>query len=416
MNNYNSSEKYAAEILSKFPKVKRALKNVYATINFYIHKKKYSFYSQLEIEPVISDKNNESLFGYYDKPPVNSSGKFIIYHESKGLITHRLSNIDELVRIILYVIKKCKCEVIIETSSYNWQQGARLMWISERKFIFNDSESGKFLSRIYNTDTYSLETIIMPIYDCFKDEFALSVNFLRLKATDSDYGYGKALPYKQLPGTDIDGIFFVDLKQNTSKLIVSFENVFGLYEKLPENARHCFNHIMISPDGKHFIFIHRWYISGKRCEALLISDFYGNVRLLSDKGFVSHCCWNGNDEIIGYLEHHSHGRSFYTIDISSGRTELLSHKLLEFGDGHPSVFGNKMLFDSYPDRSRMQHLYIYDMTKDEVEEIGSFLSPMKFFGSNRCDLHPRWSPDGKSVYFDSVHEGSRHLYKMDLYD
>jgi hypothetical protein len=402
---YSKIEKHFAELLSKFPKAKIILKKLYSVINYHANRKNYSFISKLKIKPIISDENNESFFGYYDKSPVNSSEKFIIFHENA-----------KTVKIVLYDIEKSKYEVIAETSAYNWQQGSKLMWLDEKKFIFNNSENGSYISVIFDIETRTLRKICMPVYDCFKDEFGITVNFSRLKATDSDYGYGSPVSYSQLPEAVSDGIFCIDLVKNESKLLISFEQACSLYEKFPENAKQCFNHIMISPDGKNFIFIHRWYISAKRSEALLISDLSGNVRLLSNNGFVSHCCWNGNKEIIGYLEHPSHGRTFYRIDTNSGKTELLSKKLLGYGDGHPSVFGNNMLFDSYPDRSRMQHLYIYDMIKDEVEEIGSFLSPLKFFGSNRCDLHPRWSPSGRSLYFDSVHNGKRSLYKIGIED
>ena len=129
---------------------------------------------------------------------------------------------------------------------------------------------------------------------------------------------------------------------------------------------------------------------------------------------VSHCCWNGNNEIIGYLKDNSYGANYYKIDLISGIRKLLSKKLLKFGDGHPSVFNNKMIFDSYPDRARMKHLFIYDINKDTIQEIGQFYESIKYFGETRCDLHPKWNYKGNKIFIDSVHEGKRKLYEIKL--
>ena len=32
----------------------------------------------------------------------------------------------------------------------------------------------------------------------------------------------------------------------------------------------------------------------------------------------------------------------------------------------------------------------------------------------RCDLDPNWSRDGRSVCIDSIHEGSRQVYILDV--
>jgi dipeptidyl aminopeptidase/acylaminoacyl peptidase len=48
--------------------------------------------------------------------------------------------------------------------------------------------------------------------------------------------------------------------------------------------------------------------------------------------------------------------------------------------------------------------------------LGKFHSDEQFRGDIRCDLHPRWSPDGSTVSFDSVHEGDRQIYLVDVSD
>ncbi|HAQ61114.1 TPA: glycosyl transferase [Candidatus Delongbacteria bacterium] len=415
MSSYNSIEKYFARILAEFPGLKSGIKRLYSTANFYLHKKNFTHKSEKTIIPVLSCKENESFFGYYDKSPMNLNDEFIIYHETGGIHTNLPPDTDKKINIMLFNAKNNSYRKITETSSYNWQQGSKLQWLTEEKLIFNDFDGLKFISKMYDTRNESLKTIDFPIYDCFKDEFALSINFSRLNSTDKDYGY-KNIKYKpdHLKDLKNDGIFFVDLKRNKTRLIIPIENIINLhFKENMKEAKHLFNHIMMSPDGKYFIFIHRWYQSGKRYDSLILSSMDGaDVKVLADSDLVSHCCWFGNKTVVGYLKYHSHGNSFYKINIQSGKINLLSEKMRSFGDGHPSFYGNKMLFDSYPDRSRMQSIYIYDIEKDIIDNIGSFLSPLRYFSNTRCDLHPRWSFSGKDIFFDSTHEGNRTLNRI----
>jgi hypothetical protein len=59
---------------------------------------------------------------------------------------------------------------------------------------------------------------------------------------------------------------------------------------------------------------------------------------------------------------------------------------------------------------------LYETAKDVAFTIGRFYTPPDLGKHNRCDLHPRWSPDNKFVSIDSTHEGSRQQYILDVSD
>ena len=170
---------------------------------------------------------------------------------------------------------------------------------------------------------------------------------------------------------------------------------------------------MISPDGDKFIFLHRYFIKGVRHERLMVYD-YNQLRVISNEGYVSHCYWLDNCRIVSYLRHNG-VNAYYIINVMTGEYEELSIlKSLNMGDGHPSCFKNWMIFDSYPDKSRMQNLVLYNIDTGKYYKLIEIFHPMKFFGNTRCDLHPRFSDSGNSITFDSVFEGKRHQYYIDL--
>ena len=48
--------------------------------------------------------------------------------------------------------------------------------------------------------------------------------------------------------------------------------------------------------------------------------------------------------------------------------------------------------------------------------LGEYLSPPEANtpAEIRCDPHPRWNRQGTQVCFDSLHEGHRQVYVMDV--
>ena len=89
-------------------------------------------------------------------------------------------------------------------------------------------------------------------------------------------------------------------------------------------------------------------------------------------------------------------------------------------DGHPSyspMDNSLVVFDSYPDRIRMQEVKIARDTDVEgigIQVLARVFAPFKYDNETRCDLHPRWSRDGKQICFDACFEGHRGLYAVTL--
>lgn len=415
---YSAKERMIATLLSKFPKLKQFLKLIYQKLNYLYHKKHYSFKSDYDIKKLALD-GKESYYGYYDKSPINITNEYIIF-QSANIDTKTIPDPKTHIDIIVYDIVNDSYQAVGRSYAYNWQQGCKLMWIDTYKIIYNnyDKKNSKYISIIYDVESHNSKIIDFPIYDTFMSEFALSLNFDRLNLLRPDYGYKNNLsPMIDWKNNENDGIYLIDLKQNIIKLLISLEDVIKIHHKdLMDGAKHKFNHIMISPKGEKFMFLHRWFIGEQKFDALIVANIDGkNIKCLSDDGMVSHCFWNNENEILGYLKDESFGDKYYMIDVSTSKKNIIGDGIIDiFGDGHPNIFKEKIIFDTYPNKSRMKELYMFDTKKEGLVKLGEFFESFDYYGQTRCDLHPRFSMDGKKVFFDSVHEGKRQLYMLNL--
>lgn len=419
-SNYSFFERQIATFLSKVPFVKAVIKKIYQYISLILYRKKYTFKSHYDLSS-IELLSHENFFGYYDKSPISCDNQFILLHEA-SYGTKQKPQKSKPLYIVAYDIKSMSIVNRWETHAYNWQQGAKTQWLTNESFIFNfyDNEKGEYCSFLTNVVTNESVKLPFSIYDCHGVDYALTLNYDRLMILRPDYGYRNKtrLTQDELNRLDDDGIFFCDLVGKSQKLLISLSRIVQVSpNSMMDESYHKVNHIMISPDGKHFMFLHRYYFKGRRFDRLFISDVTGkDLTLLSNNEMISHCFWLNETELIGYLKG-SNGNKYYKLNIHSGTEEIIGEGIIDkFGDGHPSIFKDKMVFDTYPDKSRMKHLYLFDLKTETLTELGEFYESMKYYGETRCDLHPRFSCDGKKIFIDSVHSGMRSMYWINMDD
>lgn len=349
----------------------------------------------------IIDTNGQTFFGYYNRS-AERNGKYL-YHRIQS---NSLS--------LKQTIEICVDQKIVGTSTaWNWQQGSMAMWLDDQHIIHNVFEKGDFGSRIINVETLEARDINSPIYSVSsKGEFALSLNFSRLAKHRLDYGYIN-LPYGNIPDYDAqDGIYWIDLINNTNTLMLSFSELIQLNPKSSmQNAIHKVNHIDISPNDDKCIFLHRWIKEGVKHTRLIEYKFNNKeVKILSDNEMVSHCFWEDNETIVAYLKGPDNKDAYYRIQNNEFKRILTD--LVD--DGHPSTKDGYLVTDSYPDYRCYQTLWLSEKPYSNATQIGLFYSGLRYTGQNRCDLHPRWNTSNRNLTLDTVYQGKRQIVELDL--
>lgn len=416
MKNYSKTERKIAGFLDKFPKVKKTLKNIYQRINYLIHKKKNFKFDLNKDAKIISlndltGNNNSTFFGYYDKSPWSPNMQYYLFHEING---------NKLELYYMDLISKQK-KFIDSTNAWNYQQGAMLQWLNNEEIIYNFIDNGQLVSKCYNLKEKKVKQFNAPLQTISQSEdFFITLNYKRLNKLRKQYGYKyKVINYTHKTPLDQDGIFRLNFEENKSELIVSIEELLELLELTNYNNNKVkVNHIMLSPDSRKMIYMLRWFAFDGKHSALIVSDASGkNHKVLLNEKMVSHYSWLNNNEIIVWGRTKLSGDQYYKIDVTSEKKEIIGENILNlFGDGHPTISPNKkwIITDTYPDKSRIRHLILFNIETNEKIILGSFFAPFKFNWDTRVDLHPRWSPDGNYISIDSSHENKRRNYIIDV--
>ncbi|MDC9592796.1 hypothetical protein [Xenorhabdus sp. IM139775] len=419
MASYNKIEKKIADYLKKNPSLKRTIKKTYQYFSYLFYKKKKKVVCNYDVVPINNDEH-ESYFGYYDKNPYKNGR--VLYQEIEGN-SYEIPLKKILKEEFIYIVIKENNDIIYKNKTYafNWQQGSKPQWISDNQIVYNNIIDGKTRAVIYSINDRKEVILEYPIYDSFKNLFYLSINYEVLSSLRPDYGYFKKNGWNNTNYYQ-QSIIYCEYNKKPYSLIKidDINKKFPIHENISYEKQKL-NHIMISPDGKLFLFLHRFYgAKNERNDRLFIASMKKmpdtNLALLNNTKMVSHYCWIDSNSFIVYMNFNNL-TGYYIVNINDN-LELKIEKLDipnldKYGDGHPTYIGdNKFITDTYPDKSRNKHLLLVDIDNNKVDVLGSFWEPLKYYEESRCDLHPKWDKDNKCIYIDSVHTGKRKLYKI----
>jgi len=363
-------------------------------------------------------------FGYYDKLQFDPAGRYALAMEVD--FEHRSPKPDDVVKIGMVDLQDADRWIELDHSgAWCWQQGCMLQWRpgSQNEILWNDRQENKYVCHVLDIKSRQKRTLPCPIYTVSPDgRTAVAPDFRRIQDMRPGYGYaGLPDPHAQDPAPKDSGIFRVSVESGKQDLIVSLADIVA-FGKLPgdtKGAKHWFNHLLFNPDGSRFIFLHRWRTPGQSgfSTRMLTAAFDGtDVHVVDPHGQTSHFIWRDPKHILAWAWHPSHGSAFYLYEDGTEKVEIVGQGVMT-GNGHCTYLpGNRwILNDTYPDKARNQNVYLYNVTTGKRIPLGHFRTPPEYTGEWRCDTHPRFSPDGRSVVIDSPHGGNgRQMYLIDI--
>ncbi len=411
-------------------------------------------------------------FGYYNYDTLNSDcSKFLCNRAYiDGVAPKKEISID----IGYYDIDKNSWNKISSSDSWNWQQGSMAQWLPSKngseKVIFNDSRNNRLISKIVDIHTKQEQIIDWPIYGITPDgKKSLALEMERSRWCRA-YHY-KSVENRKQEGRIIesDGIFEIDLESNERKRIVAIQDVVSIDADADfEKKKHWLEHIMISPNGKRFCFLHRfsdidnvlsyktrlciadingdslqvipgwrtfnWTHFGWKSDGEFVIYTYTRPRYVGQAGFRQslstrpidfgsvirgfYCAFSSRMPYpINYVLNEN--RSFYQLYHvnDDGLFELVENWQKKYFtiDGHPSftVDGRYMITDSYPDKNGYQRLIVFDTHTHKGLVVARIYA---FYKGNpaSCDLHPKLSKNGKYIVVDTAYDDKHHMLLLEL--
>ncbi|WP_437371997.1 hypothetical protein [Maribacter litoralis] len=419
----NKIEKLVYDTVKKNQYLKAKIRNVYQTVFDILPDKKNFSKNPIHLK-------EGYFFGFHDVSPFSHDDTKVLANELT--IPFRMPDAQDDLNLGYFEIKNDELGDFVhiaKTNAWNYHKGCRLQWLTKNKVIYNDVIDLEILvSKIFDIETKEETIIPFPIDSVSSDGlYASTFNYGRLERYMPGYGYASFSEknhYNNEKMPEHTGLFLGDLTTGKKKLLVSLLELTKIGEMTSdyENAFHYTTHSLFSSDNRYISFLHRWvdeFETFNRHSRLVSYDLKENKCYVAPTNdMVSHYVWNAKNQIIAYCRIGDKDCQVLFKEPTLQDYQIVAYPKLN-SDGHQSFIDpTTFVTDTYPDRSRMAHLYKVDVTTNEVERLASLKSFKSFQSQTKrhwcCDLHPRMNRKGNMVCFDSVHTGKRALCVMGI--
>lgn len=339
--------------------------------------------------------------GYYDHSAFNVSDENVLLVHSTAHASWRRPSPRIPVSIELFDWKEGKVQAELGQSyCWNWQQGARALWLDKTRVIFNvyDEAADCYRSEIVCSATGQKSELAIPVQEIDREGRVYGLSYEALALIRPDYGYrNRRVALRSLFDNGIDqydpGTGYVRRILNIASLVDEAAFRHGI-----QPTRGKLNHIMASPDCGTIVFLFRYFLGDQRVTDLYSYDLEQNHHRLelADLG-LSHACWWDSQTLVATLNG-PEGFGYYFVHVGTDKRPSL---ICQRNDGHPSRINEEFLLtDSYPDKFGLRRLMALGIHSRQFVEIASSPEPLLFQGETRCDLHPSLSPSGRWIQFD----------------
>lgn len=410
----NKLESFVYQRVKNNHLLKNAVRNIYQ--GFYDLLPNYE--SKFLNEPIVREG---CFFGFHDVTPFSRDNKRLLGNQLT--IPLRMPTKEDMLEVGYWTGKDYgEWHPLGETRAWNYHKGCRLQWVDDGHIIYNSCAEGMLNATICDIATGEKRLIDWPIDSVSTDgRWATSFSYGRLEKLMPGYGYtiGDDEAHLDDYTTADTGLYLINLSANERRLLVGLKQLAEIQpEEGMEDTFHFVTHTEFSSDGRYVAFLHRWFKGTFKRTRLVVLDLQTNeLHLSPTTGMVSHYVWNAQNGIVAYCRMDHIDSHVYFSDPTMREWKRCGYPQLNSDGHHHFIDNDTFVVDTYPDKYRHCKLWKVSISTDKVVLLADVKSLKQFVNSDdnhnwKCDLHPRVSPDGTLVSFDSTHTGCRSLCVM----